>query len=344
MDRPRVVDETDHATEVNRIYGKDGPLLLAVVKATFLVSAPTARGRACEVDYASKLDRSPIRLADVAWDDPASSPIRYPCDWFPSKPGTDVVFVGSAESPEPAPRFDAMLKVGALSSRLTATGPRVFGDRGDAVSAPRPTTSVPIRWDLAWGGLSMSLDGKVREERRNPLGLGIAIDLDTLTHTPAPQLEELGKPITRTGDHTPVGLGAIGRAFEPRRSRAGTYDVTWHRERAPLPPIDADPLEASVAAPGLFTARPLEGGEPVELVNLTPGGGAIGFALPRVDLRIEMREKGKTGRVVSPHVDTVLLDASQRGDAIVRVELVYRASIPAPARIGDAEVFIDEEL
>jgi hypothetical protein len=343
MERPRIVDETDHASEVNRIYGKDGPLLLVVVKATFVVGAPRARGQAASVELASKAARSPIRFADVPWGDAATTPIRYPCDWFPSKPGTDVVFVGNAEIAEPTARFEAMLKVGSLSSRLAATGPRVFGERGDAVSAPRPTACVPIRWDLAWGGLSTSLDGAMREEPRNPLGLGIAIEETTLTHTPAPQLEELGKPIARVGAHTPAGLGAIGRHFEPRRSRAGTYDVKWHRERAPLPPVDADPLEASVAAPGLFSARPLEGGEPVELVNLIRGGGAIGFALPRVDLRIEIRAKGHEARHFAPQVDTVLIDASH-AEALVRVELVYRASVPAPPRMGDAEVFIDEEL
>ena len=178
-----------------------------------------------------------------------------------------------------------------------------------------------------------------------------------MTHLPAPQLEELGESIKSAhGPYTPAGFGAIGRHFEPRRSRAGTYDNAWQKERSPLPPLDQHALAHSFAAPGLFSPAPLLGNEAVELVNLTPGGGTVGFALPVVRLRIELRPNAKDAAsavVVQPGIDTVIIDASGEMDPplengmkrpLVVIEQIYRASIPAPERLGDASVIIDDEL
>ena len=148
MEAPRVVDETEFKNQVNRIYAKDGSRLLVVVKATFALFQVNGA-----VEVAPRLFRRGVRMIDVHWGAPALTPIRYPSDWVADKPGCDVVFIGSAYAPKdnPTGSFEASFSVGDLKSRLRATGPRVYGDKGDAVSAPRPTLSVPIRWELRLG-------------------------------------------------------------------------------------------------------------------------------------------------------------------------------------------------
>jgi hypothetical protein len=89
--------------------------------------------------------------------------------------------------------------------------------------------------------------------------------------------------------------------------------------------------------------RPLRGGEEVRLLNLTAGGGAVNFALPRVSPEIEIRVKGREPALFSPHLDTVLFDnlLAPRGAALV-VEMVFRAHVPAPRRMREATIVVRE--
>jgi hypothetical protein len=70
----------------------------------------------------------------------------------------------------------------------------------------------------------------------------------------------------------------------PRVAYAGTYDERWQKSRAPLVPDDYDPRFSVAAAEGLSAETGLRGGEPVELVNLTPNG-RLRFTLPAVNVR-----------------------------------------------------------
>ncbi|MBC8954043.1 DUF2169 domain-containing protein [Xenorhabdus sp. PB62.4] len=92
----------------------------------------------------------------------------------------------------------------------------------------------------------------------NPIGTGFVtpwyVEAKKLSRYPAPRLEHFDAPVT--GKHMdqcawqpaamtdlgclPAGFGMIGRPWLPRRTKAGTYDNTWLKERHPYLPDDFD--------------------------------------------------------------------------------------------------------
>jgi hypothetical protein len=296
----------------------------------------------------SAAQRRGIRGRDVPWGDPEKSSLKYPSDLCLIKPGTDVIVVAAAHAPggKPVPWFDAGVLVGPLEKTVRVFGLRVWEANGSGLSAPRPTAGVELRYDYAWGGSDMSDPAKPTEEPRNPVGLGVARDPATLTHHPAPMIEDpqnlLASVRTRP---PPAGLGAIGRHWEPRRRFLGTYDEAWLEQRAPLLPLDHDDRANLCASPGLTAVPPLAGGEDVALLNLTPGGGTVTFRLPRLRVQIALHAPGREPEVLRPYVDTVLIDTVRVPETSdVVVELVCRAVFRPPRRMKDAKIVVTEEI
>jgi len=341
VDPPRIDNETEFIAEPRLLVGKAGEELVMIIKATFEWSPGAA-----EPELAPQKAQRAIRAADVPWGDPEKSSIKYPSDLCITKHGTDVIVVAAAHAPggKPAPSFDAGVRVGSLEKAVRVFGPRVWQANGAGLTSPLPTKSVEVRYDHAWGGCDATDLAKVVEEPRNPVGIGVARDAATLTHQPAPSIEDPAQLIgsIRTKP-APAGLGAIGRHWEPRRQYLGTYDEAWLTERAPLLPQDHDDRANFAATPGLTASPPLAGGEDVALVNLTRGGGSVSFKLPKIRVRVRFDAKGREPAVVTPYVDTVILDTLHAKDPTdVVVELVWRAPFPAPRRMKDASFTISE--
>lgn len=337
MDAPDLDNRTDFVVHPQVLADRDGERLVVVVKATFelegsaLEPAPPERMRG-------------VRLADVPWDPEIPASIAYPCDLALRKPATDVVVVGRAHAPggRPTPRFEARLEVGPLRRALAVFGPREWAQDGLAIGPAQPATEIPLQWDLAWGGFDDSDPEDPREEPRNPVGRGVARRPESLTGAAAPQIEELGHPITsRDVRGAPAGLGPIGRHFAPRRGFAGTYDGTWKEHRAPLLPDDYDDRHAQVAPPAQIVAAPLDGAAPVRLVHLTPRP-TVAFALPAVVLEVGIDVRGREPVRVRPRLDTVLVDTLLAGGDGVTVELAWRTSVKAPRRQRDARIAVRE--
>ena len=337
MDAPDLDNRTEYVVHPQVLADRDGERLVVVVKATFelegaaLEPAPPERMRG-------------VRLADVPWDPEVPASIAYPCDLALRKPATDVVVVGRAHAPggRPIPRFEARLEIGPLQRAIAVFGPRVWGKDGAAIGPAQPTAEVDLKWDLAWGGFDDSDPEDPREEPRNPVGRGVARRAESLTGAAAPQIEEVGHPITsRDVRAAPAGLGPIGRAFAPRRGYAGTYDRTWKENRAPLLPDDYDDRHAQVAPPPQIVTSPLAGAVPVRLVHLTPRP-AVAFPLPAIVLELGIEVRGREPVRVRPMLDTVLVDTLLPGGDGVTVELVWRTSVKAPRRLRDARIAVRE--
>ena len=126
---------------------------------------------------------------------------------------------------------------------------------------------------------------------------------------------------------TPAGFGAIDVSWLPRSERAGTYDAHWAATKRPFLPDDYDELYAA-SAPALLQTTSLRGGEPVELVNLTPEG-VMRFELPRIYLAFTThfgrRRVEHRGRLT-----TVLIEPDAR-----TLSLVWQASLPVAAPDGE---------
>lgn len=342
MDSPRLRNETELIAEPRPLLGKEGEVLVLIVKATFVCGA----GKHA-LELAPRRDQRGIRAADVPWGDPEKSSIRYPSDLCIHKPGTDVIVVAEAHAPggRPVPSFEAGVRAGPLGKTIRVFGLRVWQEGGAGLSAARPTTGVEVRYDYAWGGFDASDPAKVVEEARNPVGMGMVRDARALTHKPAPFLEDPIFPIHTARTHPPpAGLGAVGRHWEPRRRLFGTYDAAWFKDRAPLMPLDHDDRANLCASPGLTATPPFAGGEDVVLMNLTPGGGAVSFRLPKIRVTAALRSPGREPQLATPHLDTVVLDTlAVREPGEVVVELVWRAAFVPPRRMKDAEIVVREE-
>ena len=342
MDQPPVDNTTDFVVHPQLFVDKDGERLVAIVKATF-VRAPDLM-----IDVAPKKGQRKIRFADVPWGKPDKSSILYPSDVCLRKPGTDVIVVAKAHAPggKAVPSFDVAVRVGALQKLCRVFGLRVWQSGGNGLSAPRPIAELEMRYDHAWGGIDDSDLEDVVEEARNPVGVGIARDPATLTHLPAPWIEDVSQPIlTAKTRPPPAGIGAIGRSWEPRRKHAGTHDAKWLEDRAPLPPLDQDDRFNLCATPELTATPPLRGGEEAALLNLQMGGGATAFLLPRVGVEIEFRVVDRVPEICHPHLDTVLIDVlhnPRKEERPLTIEYVWRASIKAPRRMKDAKIIVRE--
>jgi hypothetical protein len=348
MDSPSLDNRTDFAVFPHVLAGKEGEQLVVIVKATFL----RVPGEAALV-FASPREQRRVRAADVPWGDPSKSSIKYPSDLCISKPGTDVIVVAAAHAPggKPVPHFDAGVRAGPLEKTLRVFGLRVWEGGGAGLSAPRPTTGMEVRYDHAWGGADFTDPQRPVEEARNPVGTGVARDPASLTHRPAPFIEDPAQPIrTARTAPPPAGLGVVGRHWEPRLRLWGTHDAAWLSERAPLLPRDFDDRANLCASPGLSAAPPLSGGEDVALLNLTPGGGTVRFRLPKIRVTVDVARHGKRERR-APHLDTVILDTLDvkrdttraHPPADVWVELVWRAAFGPPGRMRDVEITVTEE-
>jgi hypothetical protein len=113
---------------------------------------------------------------------------------------------------------------------------------------------------------------------RNPVGKGVAVHDRHLVDQVGWSIEyPRGEPST-VG---PAGFGPIASHWSPRLEWAGTYDRQWEETRKPLLPSNYDERFVLSAPADQRPSRHLAGGEPVELVNLTPQG-LLRFTLPRL--------------------------------------------------------------
>jgi hypothetical protein len=115
-------------------------------------------------------------------------------------------------------------------------------------------------------------------------------------------------------------VGFIAPSWEPRRSRAGTYDAAWLSDRAPFLPADFHPAFFNAAHPELVCPGFLRGGEPVEILNASPQG-LLRFELPVCELDVGVTIAGVLERPPM-RLETVLLEP---GD--LRLSLTFRGAV-----------------
>jgi len=296
----------------------------AVVKAAF---------RLGEAEPVPIVPALPLLAADVFWGDSATTSLRAAGEFALLKPATDVLLVGRAIAPRPGTRVaEVHLQVGPVQRTV-----RVFGDRhwrrsggGWRASDPAEWDRMPLRWELAFGGVGQpASEGEPSEfEARNPVGRGfLGRKQSPVEGQPLPNLEDPAHPITDPHDRPPpCGLGPIAPTWQPRRGFAGTYDDAWTRERAPYLPADFDPRFFQVAPPALVAPAFLQGGEPVRLSGVSQGG-PIAFALPEAGLELAWHFDGRS-LPATPHLETVMLEPDQG-----RLQMLWRAALPVDKRL-----------
>lgn len=290
----------------------------AVVKATFLLGAQGPEVAPAQL---------PLLAADVHWGAPVSTSLRAAAEFSLLRTTTDILLTGRAIAPTADTRVaEVSLRVGPVQRRL-----RVFGNRhwqhtsaGWRISAPAVWQRMPLRWELAYGGVAPAADNQPPEyEARNPVGVGfIAHQAQPLDGQALPNLEDPEHLIQTPQDRPdPAAFAPVAPTWQPRRQYAGTYDEAWTRTRAPYLPQDFDPRFFQVAPPALQARTWLQGGEPVQLQGVT-AGGPIEFELPGCGLEIDFRFRGATVPR-PPQLELVLFEPDAG-----RFQMLWRAALP----------------
>lgn len=312
-----LLNRTAFAADRNWTRDKDGVhWWIVAVRATFDLASD---GQLTLAD-----EQLPPVLAPEYFGAPGQSSLRYDSDLLWAKPNTDVLVVANAHAPggRATSVVPVSLRVGQIQKQLVVHGERVYRS-GLKTSSPKAFMTRPIQYELAFGGMDLS-DPDPRNHRyddRNPIGRGLAVNPNHLTDKPAHSIEYAsGDPASRG----PAGFGPIDPAWLPRRALAGTYDERWDRTKKPLLPDDFDPAYALSSPTDQRNAKPLAGGERVELVNMTPEGKLL-FEVPRVLLEFT----SIFGSRREPHqgqLATVLVEPDDR-----RLSLVWQSTLRVAA-------------
>ncbi|MBB3196751.1 DUF2169 family type VI secretion system accessory protein [Roseateles terrae] len=282
--------------------------------------------------------------ADVHHGDPATTAPLHETDFAQTKPGCDVLLVGSAwaRNGRPAPRVPVLLRVGRMEKMLTVTGPRQWQGRwtGTQAGDPAPFVQQPFSYDQAFGGRQLAEDGQtaVGQCDRNPVGVGFSLSPGQLDGQPMPITEEVEHPITSArNDWRPMAFGPIGRHWLPRRQYGGTYDEAWQRARAPFWPDDFDDRYFQSAPPDQVIDPP-SGNEEVVLQNLTPDG-LRRFRLPETRVPVLfIPHRGRDYRM-DARLDTVVFEPDAE-----RFTLTWRATLPLANSVFDVKEVIVGEM
>ncbi|RKH47405.1 DUF2169 family type VI secretion system accessory protein [Corallococcus sicarius] len=281
----------------------------------------------------------PLVLADTYWGESGASSLKYASEVHLLKPGTDVVLVGDAFAPGGRAVTSCLvsLGVGALQRTLQVFGARQWkgGVMSPRISTPEPFVRMPLRYEHAFGGTHVPEGGRgeVLAEPRNPVGRGFRgrRSASEMLNLPLPNVEDPRALVHSISDApVPMGLGYVAPSWMPRRALAGTYDEAWKTGRAPYLPRDFKPDYFRAASPGLSAAGFLEGGEPVELRNVTPSG-VVSLRLPRCELDVTARIAGRSQQV-RMRLETVLLEPGEE-----RLSLLWRGALPCDKQVLKVE-------
>ena len=314
-------NRTPFAAERTWTRGRDGAeIWLVAVKCTYDIRPDGST----EVSA----DQPPVTLAPEYMnpDAPAQSSLKYDMDLVRTKTTTDILVHGHAYAPSgrPVTELEVGFRVGPVMKRLRVVGDRFW--RQGSISAPQPFTRMAMVYERTYGGVDpLTRDTPSPQwDVRNPIGTGFAVSASAVDGMRLPNIGYPDQPITRWKDRpAPAGFGPICEHWQPRARFAGTYDEQWERERLPLVPDDFDDRYYQCAPIDQQSPQLLRGGEPVTLLNLTPGC-ELRFFLPRAFLGFEtFFSTGERRRHERARLHTVIVDAEGR-----RVSLGWHTALP----------------
>jgi hypothetical protein len=301
--------------------------LVVAVKGTFAI--PDDGGPATLA-----AEQAPLIMADEFWGEPGFSSPRYEVDFALRKPKCDVLLNATAYAPngQPAERVQVAVKLGSWFKTFNVVGDRIWEQRAATLpSAPERFTQKAITYEVAFGGIDdLDPDEDLPETyTANPVGRGWHRQRNhsRIPGQPLPNTEAINDPVREPwGNYRPMGFGPIGRNWVPRYPLAGTYDQNWLDNTFPFLPQDFDDRYYQAAPEDQQVDYP-QGGEEVQLLNLTPEGRTR-FRLPQVEVPVVFCRK-RVGQEQKPAVlDTILIKPDQR-----RLFLTWRTHLPLKRNI-----------
>ncbi len=263
-------------------------------------------------------EQEPFVFTDEYHGELNFSALRYPSDFVPYKPTTDIVLDATAYAPDGKPAKEWLVGVKVedtegyvVEKTLRILGPRYWVPKwkrklsdeekvnwrehrdlfeGWELSEPKPITKLPIRYEYAYGGMHVKgkkEDGTPDYEvyEYNLVGRGW-IHPDLTDHTkpvPVPQIEDPNDPIIEPYKHyKPQSFGPVPPSWLPRRPLGGTYDQNWIDNIHPNWPPDYDFAYHNSASGELRAKKHLAGDLKIQLVGLHPAKRHWLITLPDV--------------------------------------------------------------
>jgi uncharacterized protein YjbI with pentapeptide repeats len=281
-----------------------GLFLTVPVKATFQLKPD---------DVASPTAPLPL-FHDAYFEQNESRSLYVASDAAPQKPRADVVLTGSAYAPpgqRVTHRWVRLAVSGAqtpmLDKRLQVVGDRRRDPATGLSSAPAPFARIPIRYELAFGGVT---------HPENPIGMGAA-----LTDLRQPSILDPSNP------RAPAGFGPIPSAWPQRRRALAGWDPA--KLSKPIPELPAV-MDWSYfnAAPSDQQTSYLRGDEWILLEGLHPVAAQVRSRLPGLRARVLFQAPpltDATGTELELRCDTLWIDA----DAL-RCTLTWRGFLAVP--------------
>jgi hypothetical protein len=318
---------TPFAADNSWIRDIDGSeVLLVVIKATARVQED---GRiALEAEQREVCDIPKFR------GEPECSSLLYESDFVLRKIRTDVLVEGRAFAPsaKAVSQVDVRIKIANIDKTLRVHGDRVIENSafGIKLSHPKPFFELPIFYEKSYGGTDLKDDDPRRHdwEPRNPVGVGFATSKKHILDSPAPNVEYPKHPYVSWKRGVPAGFGPIARHWAPRVGYAGTYDADWEENQSPLLPLDFDKRFYQCAPDDQQANGFLQGGEVVEMFNLSPEGH-LSFRLPSVSFRLTSRFYDGSSEEHRADLHTVVLHPDKR-----RFELIWHSGLPCHHKVN----------
>jgi hypothetical protein len=320
---PSIENKTRFAFEPLFLADEEGrPLLVPVVKATF-----EFEGR---IGLELAEQQVPLKIEGEYWGQPDFSSYKYEPECAFVKLTTDVVLIGHAHAPEPdTSELRVTLRVGELEKTVRVVGDRVWYRSLGRIAMTRalPFEVMPLVYERSFGGWDRNdPDPKHHAfEPRNPVGVGFCANPRNFkAELRLPNVEDPEEPLRELGQKPPpAGFGFTSPNWQPRASYAGTYDVEWLKDRAPLLPKDFDRRFLNSASPGLIAPAYLTGNEEVTVVNASPEG-RLWFHLPGIPPpRVRVQRSDAEDAELETKLDTVIVNTDDR-----QLLLLWRAQLP----------------
>ena len=223
---------------------------------------------------------------------------RYTSDFAYFKPCADLILVGKCHAPngEKVPACNVTFQVGSKSKTLNVFGNRYWrrGLLGSFSSDPEPFSNIELRYENSFGGEGYT---------KNPVGKGInKVELAVgKKMQPLPNIVSPKNQITSPNRRTePAGFGPIGRMWQHRYSKLGTYKANYLKESWPWFPKDFDWSYYNAAPDDMWIEGYLRGDEELFFENLHPVHSQYRSQLPGLRVRCFLNEIDGTNRSEKP--------------------------------------------
>ena len=288
------------------IVGKVSPpqdSLTLIVKGTFRLS-PGER--------ATLVEEQLLPTGDELYedDDEGQGSCRYDSDFAYFKPHTDLLLVGNCYPPsgKAVPSCRVTFQVGNYAKPLAVFGNRYWQGTMRTQSAPEVFTSMPLKYENSYGGYDF---------KKNPVGKGSGkIQQENGTSKqPLPNIENIQQLIISPDNQPePVGFGPLGRMWQQRYSKMGSYKGAWLKERWPWFPKDFDWSHFNAAPADMQVKGYLNGDEELFFENLHPTHSQYRSRLPGLRTRLFINEcnqitrNNKQFKEVTMNLDTLWVD------------------------------------